>query len=74
MTLDMPSVKGLEKLFFITCVGSVSERVHQESWNEKKKRIEGGGGEKRRKRLPANPTIKEKCVRPQRQLLIRAVL
>lgn len=74
MTLDVPKCQGTGKLFFITCVASVSVRVHQESLNENKKRIEGGGGEKRRKRLPANPTIKENCVRPQRQLLIRAVL
>ena len=38
----------------------------------KKKRNDGGG--ERRKRLPANPTILENCVRPRTQLLIGAVL
>ena len=68
------SVKGLEKLFFITCVASVSARVHRRKLEWEQKEEWRGRGEKRRKRLPANPIIKENCVRPQRQLLIRAVL
>ena len=41
---------------------------------KKKKGNDGGRGGKRRKRLPANPTILKNCVRPRRQLLIGAVL
>jgi len=54
-------------LWQIACIASVSARVRRE-------RNEGGGGRKRRKRLPANPTILKNCVRPRTQLLIGAVL
>ena len=41
---------------------------------QKKKKMRGGGVRQRKKRLPANPTILKKCVRPRTQLLIGAVL
>ena len=59
----------------LACIASISTQVRRESWNKsKKKRNEGRGGRERGKRLPANPTILENCVRPQTQLLIGAVL
>ena len=60
---------------YIACVASISARVRREKLGrEQKKRNDRGGGGKRRKRLPANPTILKNCVRPRAQLLIGAVL
>ena len=44
----------------LACVASVSSRVIRRKFkSESKKNMEGGGGEEKRKRLPANPTILE---------------
>ena len=43
---------------YIACVASISNRVT--AWKlewEQKRKVEGGGGGEKRKRLPANPTI-----------------
>ena len=43
----------------IACVASVSNRVIARKLEHKQKKVEGGGGGEKRKRLPANPTILE---------------
>ena len=44
----------------LACVASVSSRVIKRKFKSgSKKNMEGGGGEEKRKRLPANPTIVE---------------
>ena len=43
----------------VACVASVSNRVIERKLERKQKKVEGGGGGEKRKRLPANPTILE---------------
>ena len=57
----------------LACVESVSSRgSSRKPGQDQKKLNDGGGGEERRNRLPANPTILKNCVRPRTQLLICA--
>ena len=43
----------------VACVASVSNWVIERKLERKQKKVEGGGGGEKRKRLPANPTILE---------------
>ena len=50
------------QVFYVTlvqlaCVASVSYRVIARKLEGEQKKVEGGGGREKRKRLPANPTI-----------------
>ena len=44
---------------WLACVASVSNRVIARRLEREQKKMEGGGGWEKRKRLPANPTILE---------------
>ena len=46
----------------VACVASVSNRVIERKVERKQKKVEGGGGGEKRKRLPANPTILENAL------------
>ena len=47
----------------VACVASVSNRVIAQKLERKQKKVEGGGGGggEKRKRLPANPTVRFIC-------------
>ena len=44
---------------WLACVASVSNRVIARTLEREQRKMEGGGGWEKRKRLPANPTILE---------------
>ena len=46
-------------LLYAACVASVSNRVIARKLEREQKKVEGGEGGEKRKRLPANPTILE---------------
>ena len=52
---------GTPTFTHLACVASVSNRVIARKLERKQKKVEGGGGGEKRKRLPANPTILEKA-------------
>ena len=52
--LESPGLSGR-----VACVASVSNRVIARKLERKQKKVEGGGGGEKRKRLPANLTILE---------------
>ena len=65
-------------LFQTACVASVSSGREANSFSGRaiigraQKKLEGGGEERRRKRLPSNPSILKTPVRPRTRFLIGA--